>query len=115
VPDPAAKRAEQTTSPDQGQDARTQRILGPPASLALAEDSFLCPSTGQYVKVGDMAADVLAKCGPPEGKQDSRSVKVRGIGYERWFYDFGETYFTRTLLFQLGRLTRIEEGGYGRQ
>ena len=114
VPAPGAKRTEQIKLASQSQDAPTQRVIGPPASLTSeTEDSFLCPSTGHYVEVGDLAADVVAKCGPPGGKPNNKSVKTRGTTSERWVYDFGETYFTHILWFQLGRLIRIEEGGYG--
>jgi hypothetical protein len=93
--------------------AASALVLWATASPALAE-SFRCPSTERYVEVGDVAAEVLAKCGPPAAKEVIKGGKARSIAYERWVYDFGDTYLTRILLFQSGRLIRIDEGGYGR-
>jgi hypothetical protein len=77
--------------------------------------------------VGDMAYEVLARCGEPvarELKQVERQVAapdVTGIVYgnsatvdvETWTYNFGARMFQRRVKFVNGRVVDIATGGYG--
>jgi hypothetical protein len=103
-----------------------------PAARA-TDGTFICGR--KVVMLGDSAADVLSRCGPPTQRQGGRGAragrsKVRGDdvpsprvrtrhgargqrGEEIWIYDFGSRQLVRVLYFVGGRLARIEVGGYG--
>jgi hypothetical protein len=111
-------------------------ILAALAPTAGATDgSFICGR--KVVMLGDSAADVLSRCGPPTQRQGGKGSraragrsKVRGAelrsprvdtghgargqrGEEIWIYDFGSRQLVRVLYFIAGRVARIEVGGYG--
>jgi uncharacterized protein DUF2845 len=98
------------------------------------DGSFICGR--KVVMLGDSAADVLSRCGPPTQRQGGgargRSGRSRASGAaarsplvtagragrgrrgeEIWIYEFGSRQLVRVLYFAAGRLTRIEVGGYG--
>jgi hypothetical protein len=99
-----------------------------------AEEGFRC-GTGRLVSVGDHLLDVRKKCGDPDyaGQRiEKRKLrqKVRqnnGAGYseevmeereveillDEWIYDMGPRKFTRTALFENGRVVQTSTGDYG--
>lgn len=72
------------------------------ASVLAAEeaDSIMCDNG--VVNIGDMDVDVQAACGEP----DSQSMN-------EWYYNFGPSQPTYTLIFKEGKVERIlqDEGG----
>lgn len=104
-------------------------MLLAPASSA---DSFRCGN--KLVTTGDRTMDVVAKCGPPDWKdehfeqrlervyndpyrkdQDYREpvAAVVDVRVEEWFYNCGPHRFIRILRFENSTLVEIETGGYG--
>ena len=103
-------------------------VLHLPAS-AFADRALRCH--GRLVYVGDLEADVLSKCGKPdqveqweenpngytskiydyEKERYQLPELIKGpILVERWTYNLGSNQFTRYLLFQNGKLYKIERG-----
>lgn len=86
---------------------------------------------GRIVSTGDSPARVRSLCGEPTDiaqrtESRSRTVVRRGPGgsvisdsiavsvlVEQWTYDFGPSRFVRVLVFEDGRLIRIDTLGYG--
>ncbi len=95
------------------------------APRAAADDGSLrCP--GGLVSIGDSKLDLLAKCGAPalrEGHVEERWVGASAavpvhrrfvtLGVESWTYDFGPRSFLAFVRIELGKVVRIERGGYG--
>jgi len=89
--------------------------------VAAASDTLRCGN--RLVSVGDNKAEVLIKCGAPAWKDTwterlINNVNTPGelrvnIDRERWVYNFGRHSFLRFLLFQNGRLVKIDTGDYG--
>lgn len=98
-------------------------------SITFADRALRCH--GRLVYVGDGKTDVLSKCGQPdhieqwEENHDGYTSKIydyekeryqlpeliKGpILVERWTYNLGTNHFIRYLLFQNGRLQKIERG-----
>jgi hypothetical protein len=85
---------------------------------AAAADSMRCRS-GRLVNVGMVDAEVVALCGEPRNKT-SQDVPVRAQGarrgavvvattrVERWTYDRGQGEFDAVLLFEDGKLRRVD-------
>ena len=95
-------------------------------------DSLSC--NGRIVATGDSAYQVRAVCGDPDAvnrRVELRTARQRvlvpcggqrcwaeversvEVTIEEWTYDFGRTRFMQFLLFEDGKLARIESGGYG--
>ena len=85
------------------------------AQSALADDRFRC--RGGLVSIGDTPLEVKRKCGPPNREYDgyatveqrlrtgaTRLIEVRVV---EWWY-LSQTKFARLLIFQDGRVIRIE-------
>jgi hypothetical protein len=100
---------------------------------ARAEEGFRCAS-GRLVSVGDHLVDVRNKCGDPdyvgqrvEKRKLREKVRRGGAGYsdevmeereveillDEWIYDLGPKKFTRTALFENGRVVQTSTGDYG--
>lgn len=87
---------------------------------------------GTYlVDVGMQKTEVLQRCGTPtsqEKKTERRFVRQRSgfpnqpifierevfVDIEEWIYNFGPTQFMQRLVFEEGRLVKIEDLSYGR-
>jgi len=92
-----------------------------PVLPSSAEATWRCGR--RLVTLGDTAAEVLSRCGPPSFRlasselvsfRTSRHVELtRVIPVERWTYDRGPHEFVRELTFRDGYLDDIDEGGYG--
>jgi hypothetical protein len=78
---------------------------------------------GRSVSIGDRKFEVLRVMGKPTW-QDTRYEDVvvqtgrdewvvREIAIDEWYYDLGPTRFTRTLIFENGKLAKTEHGTYG--
>ena len=82
---------------------------------AQSSDSIRCGS--RIVSVEARAADVLAACGEPDFR-DVFSYDARGgpgtvSDSEQWTYNFGRNQLLQVLTLRHGRLTNIENDGYG--
>ncbi|GAW68786.1 hypothetical protein GPEL0_01f5277 [Geoanaerobacter pelophilus] len=86
--------------------------------------TMICPSG--IASIGDYQAEVLGKCGEPAVKaqrEERRFEKVREGGREKtlsttvtvdeWTFNFGPREFMQLVLFENGRVKRIESLGYG--
>lgn len=95
--------------------------------------AFRCGS--RLVSIGETKADVLNKCGTPNWEdswQEKRVQKTYDTTYptngsyprssvvtvvyvtiDEWTYNFGPSYFMRTLRFENNRLVDIRSGDYG--
>lgn len=82
---------------------------------AQASDTIRCGS--RLVSVGDLAAEVEARCGSPSYRNVENEVLPRGRGYaadvEIWTYNFGPNRLLQRLRFRDGRLVDISSDGYG--
>jgi hypothetical protein len=93
---------------------------------ARAEEGFRCAS-GRLVSVGDHLVDVRNKCQRVEKRKLREKVRRGGAGYsdevmeereveillDEWIYDLGPKKFTRTALFENGRVVQTSTGDYG--
>jgi hypothetical protein len=107
-------------------------ILGLAVPGAVSAGSLRCDN--RIVSVGQSADDVRGLCGEPQridtweegvnayiskfyDYEHDRYQAPRGekgpIRYEAWTYDFGPQRFIRTLIFEDGRLIKIETGDKG--
>jgi len=98
-------------------------------TIAFADRAFRC--NGRLVYIGDPKTDVLSKCSEPdhieqweenpngytskiydyENERYQLPELIKGpILVERWTYNLGSNQFTRYLLFQNGKLYKIERG-----
>jgi hypothetical protein len=80
---------------------------------------------GGIVSTGDVAGEVVSKCGQPTSTSQREQKNVVGgttLTRERtitstiiddWTYNFGPNQFQYLLTLQNGRVTRIESLGYG--
>ncbi len=93
---------------------------------ASADGSFRCD--GGLVSVGDSKLDLVGKCGWPalqedhlgeqttivqERRADGAWTRAVTVSTERWTYDFGPNQFIQIVILELGKIVRIERGGYG--
>jgi hypothetical protein len=78
---------------------------------------------GKVLSIGDTKFEVLSMCGPPDFSEirdadeliinrfdRSRRTTIR---IDEWTYNFGPSYFLLHLIFENGRLKRMNTGGYG--
>lgn len=105
--------------------------------LALPEDGFAFRCGSKLLSVGNTKDQVLNNCGPPTSEnswEEERLERVYGSPYspggpfsgtrvplltivyvriDEWTYNFGPSYFMRTLRFENNRLVDIQTGSYG--
>jgi hypothetical protein len=103
---------------------------------ARAEEGFRCAS-GRLVSLGDHVVDVRNKCGDPDyvgqrvekRKRREKVKRYTEAGYseevteereveillDEWIYDLGPKRFTRTALFENGRVVWTGTGDYGKR
>ena len=85
-------------------------------------DSFRCGDS--VVSTGDSKMEVLSKCGPPDYEEtvsyktsgsvsSGGSVSLNTQPVDKLSYNCGDRRFIRVLTFRNGKLTRIENSGYG--
>ena len=101
------------------------------AGTARADETMRCP-TGRIVRVGDRLLELAQVCGAPDrtdrrtvlreissrlrrGAQRDEQRVVVEIRVEEWLYDLGRDRLLRRLVFENGRLTRIDTLGRGRR
>jgi hypothetical protein len=111
------------------------RILAATALFALValggSTAHAMSCQNRLVVVGDVPARVRGLCGDPADRVErvvyrTNAVQVRGPGgvvytdvitvgvfVQQWVYDFGPQRFMRELVFEDGRLSRINTLGYG--
>jgi len=109
-------------------------LAGAPPRAEAESQGFLCPTSGRLVSVGLRTEEVRRKCREPDDVQTRVEVRTvretrrrfsNGVAedvvvensvevpIEEWFYDFGPSRFTKTLLFENGRLVNVSEGAKG--
>jgi len=106
-------------------------VLGGLGGVARADETMRCP-TGRIVRIGDRLLELAQICGEPDrtdrrslwreigsrigraDRQDHESVVVE-VRIEEWLYDLGRDRLVRRLVFENGRLTRIDTLGRGRR
>lgn len=98
---------------------------------ARADQTMRCP-TGRLVRLGDRLLELAQICGAPDfAEQRSVLRELRGrlrgatrheeervlveVRVEEWLYDLGPGRLLRRLVFEDGRLTRIDTLGRGRR
>ena len=96
-------------------------------SLPLGVESYtgtmIC--AGGIVSIGDTAGEVIGKCGQPatstkrEEKRvvaestNSRDRLITSVSLDDWIFNFGPNQFQYQLLFENGRVARIDSLNYG--
>ncbi len=101
---------------------RSAAVLLALAASPARADSLRCP--GGIVQTGDTKLDLLAKCGRPslvEGASTEVGTfeALNGVGrriwapIDVWTYDFGRSQFIQVVRIVNGRISAIEQGGYG--
>jgi len=106
---------------------RTSLIL----FIALTQPAWGMRCGRMLVTEGDPKIQVVRKCGEPdfaESRMEYRSVRLRGSGFQQpgadfetvvpvqideWTYNFGPHQLMQKLVFENGRLIRIESLDYG--
>ena len=93
------------------------------AASAQETGSMMCRSG--IVSRGDTIPEVLKKCGPPafafqreqtevDGKwRHSKARTIRKILVDDWTYNFGQNEFMYQVIFENGRVARIESLDWG--
>jgi Protein of unknown function (DUF2845) len=92
------------------------------SAFALASDSLIC-SDG-IVSVGDMAPDLIRKCGQPaDTTQREQKIVEEGdtpgeriittIVFDDWIFNFGRNRFQYRILLKNNRVWKIESLDYG--
>lgn len=77
-------------------------VFGSYAYIFAAEDASSIMCDNGVVNIGDMDVDVQAKCGEPE----SQNMNV-------WVYDFGPSQPVYSVIFNEGKVVRIQEDESG--
>jgi len=91
--------------------------------FATSTDTMFCD--GGIISIGDTAGEVLSKCGQP-ATSTAREEKRFGTGstyghgrvfttvaIDDWIFNFGPNQFQYQLVFENGRVARIESLDYG--
>ncbi len=98
---------------------------------AAADETMRCPS-GKLVRVGDRLLDLAQTCGAPDqtdrrtawrevagrresGPRTDEERLVVEVRIDEWLYDLGPGRLVRRLVFENGRLARIDTLGRGRR
>jgi hypothetical protein len=88
----------------------------------IASETETCICRNGIVSRGDILAEVVKKCGEPAQsyqREEKRVEIVRGIktistvAIDDWTYNFGPNEFMHRILFENGRVVRIESLDYG--
>ena len=94
-------------------------------SIGNAEERGTMICRGGIISIGDTVGDVLSKCGEPSyssqrsdkrvegGSRRSSDRTVTAINIDDWLYNFGPSQFQYEVIFENGRVARIESLGYG--
>ena len=91
-------------------------------AFAQASDSLIC--TGGIISVGDIASDLVKKCGQPiyTSQREQKIVEEDAINGARiittfviddWTFNFGPDRFQYRLLLKNGRVWKIDSLDYG--
>ena len=100
-------------------------------AIFFAKPAWALRCGNQLVDIGLQKAEVLIRCGSPmsqTSRSESRRVPQRAgtpqhplllqrevfIQVEEWVYNFGPTQFMQLLIFEEGRLVKIQNLDYGR-
>lgn len=88
------------------------------ASTAFGTESGSLRCQRGIVSLGDMMAEVVAKCGDPTfttSRQESRGDRARfwTVTIDDWTYNFGPDQFMYNLVFENGRVIRIDSLDWG--
>ncbi|QSA98205.1 DUF2845 domain-containing protein [Methylococcus sp. EFPC2] len=101
------------------------------ALCMLTQEAWALRCDRELVLAGDAKIQVLRKCGEPaltEHRVEYRSYRQRGSGLQQpgldfeyqvpvnideWTYNFGPHRFMQRLIFENGRLVKIEDLDYG--
>jgi hypothetical protein len=95
-------------------------VLAP--AFALTSDDLRCD--GGIVSVGDMASELVRKCGEPSytSQREQRNVEeayflgdrvITTILIDDWTFNFGPSRFQYRVLLKNGRVWKIESLNYG--
>jgi hypothetical protein len=105
--------------------------VGSVGGVARADETMRCPS-GRLVRVGDRLLELAQTCGAPDhtdrrtalreiarglraGTRTDEERLVVEVRIEEWLYDLGPGRLLRRLVFENGRLARIDTLGRGRR
>ena len=88
------------------------------AGSARAIEVETCICRSGIVSRGNLMAEVLKKCGPPTFavQREEKKIEKRGfsiVTVDEWTYNFGPQEFMYDILFENGRVARIESLDYG--
>ena len=107
------------------EEGRLARIRDGIYGKSTPDDGATYVRENRIVQPGDSKYEVIIKLGRPvysetrEVEKANRTktgdVVVRTITYEEWTYDFGPRRFIRRIIFEDGRVVRVENGDYGRR
>ncbi len=97
-------------------------FMGGVSAFAWDTGSLYCD--GRIISVGDTAGEVLEKCGQPAYALQREQQMVSDYSYsgttlvttvviDDWTFNFGPDRFQYRLLLKNGRVSRIEDLGYG--
>jgi hypothetical protein len=97
-------------------------ITAQASTVALASDSLICKEG--IISVGDVASDLMRKCGQPTyvTQREQKIVEAGDIPGERiittiliddWTFNFGRDRFQYKILLKNGRVWNIESLDYG--
>lgn len=96
--------------------------------LVVSVDALAMRCGHKLVRIGDHKADVLSKCGEPDGVEERTAVRgtrfrhpygaleidqFEEVVIEEWTYNFGRRKFQQLLEFENGELKNIQDLGYG--
>jgi hypothetical protein len=87
-----------------------------------ASEAATCMCKGGIVSPGDALAEVVRKCGEPSQRYqrtEKRGEELKGVKtvstvvIDDWTYNFGPNEFMYQMLFENGRVVKIESLDYG--
>jgi hypothetical protein len=90
--------------------------------LAVADAAPPVPQGDCVIRVGDIALDLLARCGAPtarDARVESRAAggadvaAIVSVAVEVWVFDFGPNRLVQIITLQNGKVVSVEHGGYG--
>jgi hypothetical protein len=93
-----------------------------PASVAAARKVKPAACDSSSFRVGDLALDLLARCGEPAAKDVRQVQGIRSEGavtaadsveVDVWTYDLGPRQFVQIVTLVNGKVVSVERGGYG--
>ena len=90
--------------------------------LAVADAAPPVPQGDCVIRVGDIALDLLARCGAPtarDARVESRAAggadvaAIVSVAVEVWVFDFGPNRLLQIITLENGKVVSVEHGGYG--